>query len=485
MANLGQLVYQLPKQGIGSNLSTLHSLSRQKKGASNRYGRAPSLVSQYHGEGVGNFAAAPMQNAASGGNVDLAPPPTPTPAPFSPSPTPSPPVSAGADPGEGQSTDNSILGTMMSNAMAANMGGKGLKGLGQLGLKGLAMNAPWGMMMEAAPQVAIQSMLSMPSVISNATAIAASGQAAHSQAQNTALDPSEIDPMASGLFSQMPTSSPLSALMNLLSDNPFGDLGSNALGGLNISPTTPADLDVSGQIASPFADMSLESDPNAQSTQTSQEAATQLGTLFGMEQGKGFSTPTPAGTISSLDHSAANTNTDSTGNFNDTSPARGAGTSAQGVTGTSGNMGMGSDAASLAAAEAASSASSNSGSSPTGPMGEGPDAGGDGGDGCTVICTELHRQGLISDDIYKADAAFGKSLDDDTIRGYHLWGKPVARAMRKSPLLTWLIKPIVLSWARAMAGRQNSLFWSVALKLGIPVCRFIGRRNTNTELIYE
>ena len=110
--------------------------------------------------------------------------------------------------------------------------------------------------------------------------------------------------------------------------------------------------------------------------------------------------------------------------------------------------------------------------------GESGDVGG-GGDGDTVICTELYRQGLMPTDIYEADCAFGASLDSDVMEGYQLWGKPVAHAMSKSKLLTMIAKPFVLSWANHMAygfGGKRTLFGRFALTIGVPICRFIGRR---------
>jgi hypothetical protein len=106
------------------------------------------------------------------------------------------------------------------------------------------------------------------------------------------------------------------------------------------------------------------------------------------------------------------------------------------------------------------------------PMGIGGE-GADGGDG-TVICTELHRQGLMSDEVYKVDSEYGKSLDGDIIRGYQSFGIPIARAMAKSPILTAIVKPMALKWAYHMAGQHN-IFGKIALTLGIPVCRWIGK----------
>lgn len=92
----------------------------------------------------------------------------------------------------------------------------------------------------------------------------------------------------------------------------------------------------------------------------------------------------------------------------------------------------------------------------------------------TVICTELHRQGLMDDETYKADAIFGSKQDFEVIAGYHTWGIPLATAMRNSRFITCIVKPLALAWAEDMAGKQNKL-GRFLNTIGIPICRFIGR----------
>lgn len=94
----------------------------------------------------------------------------------------------------------------------------------------------------------------------------------------------------------------------------------------------------------------------------------------------------------------------------------------------------------------------------------------------TVICTELHRQGLMSDEIYEKDAEYGKFLAGEcptVIRGYHLFGVPLARKMKTSPRLTKLIKPFGLAWAKHIAGEDNILGMFIFM-IGVPVCFTLG-----------
>lgn len=99
----------------------------------------------------------------------------------------------------------------------------------------------------------------------------------------------------------------------------------------------------------------------------------------------------------------------------------------------------------------------------------------------SVICTELHRQGLMDDETFAADDLFGKTLPADVIRGYHAWAIPLARAMRHSRILTRIVAPLALSWAKTMRAKiegkpeNETLFGNLALRFGAPLCALIGR----------
>jgi hypothetical protein len=103
------------------------------------------------------------------------------------------------------------------------------------------------------------------------------------------------------------------------------------------------------------------------------------------------------------------------------------------------------------------------------------------GSGGTVICTELHRQGIMADAMYEADSAFGATLSREVMDGYQRWGVHVAAAMRRSKILTRLIAPIVLRWGAQMQflfngqGKANLIGWLI-LRVGIPICGYLGKR---------
>ena len=101
--------------------------------------------------------------------------------------------------------------------------------------------------------------------------------------------------------------------------------------------------------------------------------------------------------------------------------------------------------------------------------------------GDKVICTQTMHQGLLCPVILKADEAYGRTLPKEVMRGYHSWGRPVARTMKEFPILTYILAPFSRAWAHEAAFRYNgsgesNLLGRFLLKIGIPFCKFLGRR---------
>jgi hypothetical protein len=92
----------------------------------------------------------------------------------------------------------------------------------------------------------------------------------------------------------------------------------------------------------------------------------------------------------------------------------------------------------------------------------------------TVICTELHRQGLMPTKTYLKDSAYGKTLPVEVIAGYQFWAIPVVNLMKKSPTFTKMIAPFAMSWAKHIAGEKKSIFGYMCQITGEPVCGLIG-----------
>lgn len=101
-----------------------------------------------------------------------------------------------------------------------------------------------------------------------------------------------------------------------------------------------------------------------------------------------------------------------------------------------------------------------------------------------VLCTELHRQGFLPDDVYASDFIVGKTMsyqDPCVVEGYHYWAKPLVYRMRQSRLLTAIVKPFVKAWAYEMhhqvTGKKCSSFIGKLLVFaGVPLCRLIGKQ---------
>ncbi|QSH39327.1 type II secretion system protein [Candidatus Kaiserbacteria bacterium] len=113
---------------------------------------------------------------------------------------------------------------------------------------------------------------------------------------------------------------------------------------------------------------------------------------------------------------------------------------------------------------------------------------GDGG--TTVICTELYRQGLLDDVIYEADAAFGATLSQTTLRGYHAWAVPVVTLMQKSEQVTRIVAVIAKPWTVEMAHQmgvldEGSIIGKAMMIVGVPVSWTIGAVVTITSALVE
>ena len=105
-----------------------------------------------------------------------------------------------------------------------------------------------------------------------------------------------------------------------------------------------------------------------------------------------------------------------------------------------------------------------------------------GGGGITVICTEMHRQRLITDSDLKITSEFSrKFIDDYTYYGYRLMADPIVAKMRCSRLLTFVLLPFVKAYTKEAKHRlglckKGSRLGELILKIGIPQCRAKYRR---------
>jgi len=111
--------------------------------------------------------------------------------------------------------------------------------------------------------------------------------------------------------------------------------------------------------------------------------------------------------------------------------------------------------------------------------------------GGTVICSELHRQGYITSEELELDSLYRiKYIDDETYAGYLSWAVKVVGLMQKSKIVTQMVRPFGVGWAKEMSyrlepERKGSLIGKLLLKFGVPICRFIGKRRESWAAISE
>lgn len=141
-----------------------------------------------------------------------------------------------------------------------------------------------------------------------------------------------------------------------------------------------------------------------------------------------------------------------------------------------------SDGASAAASAASASCSASAAATSCGPGdGVGGDGGGGGGGGGKVICTELCRMGAIDHALWMADIRYSQDhFSARTLRGYHLWGIPFVRLMRRHPVLARLALPPTRWFAEDIGYRMgvrpepNRKGWVLRELLFRPMCAGLG-----------
>lgn len=106
----------------------------------------------------------------------------------------------------------------------------------------------------------------------------------------------------------------------------------------------------------------------------------------------------------------------------------------------------------------------------------------------TVICTELHRQGYIPKEIMDYEYLYRiDNIDMPAYIGYRKLADPVVSIMRKSKVITYIVKPFGVGVAYEMAHRANaeikgSILGSIILYLGLPLCRQIAKRDRRKSI---
>jgi hypothetical protein len=106
-----------------------------------------------------------------------------------------------------------------------------------------------------------------------------------------------------------------------------------------------------------------------------------------------------------------------------------------------------------------------------------------GGTRLTVICTELYRQGFMTNEIREADEEFGRiisSTSPETMIGYHYWAIPIVGLMKKSSLFSRIVWFVAKPWAYQMAYEmgvidKGNLAGKILMRFGIFISKSIGK----------
>lgn len=90
-----------------------------------------------------------------------------------------------------------------------------------------------------------------------------------------------------------------------------------------------------------------------------------------------------------------------------------------------------------------------------------------------VICTELMEQGLLDKELWKSGAWHYQGLNPYVLIGYHSWGRPYVRLMKRSKLATAFIRPWAVGRYEYIAGKKNFRGW-LTCAIGEKVCKLLG-----------
>ena len=98
-----------------------------------------------------------------------------------------------------------------------------------------------------------------------------------------------------------------------------------------------------------------------------------------------------------------------------------------------------------------------------------------------VICTELHRRGLMDRKLWLMDLRFTENFLSRThLRGYHLWALPLVRRMQVSETLTRRVEPIARWRALEIAHRLEPETYppnrkgKLVRRIAEPICYLLG-----------
>lgn len=103
--------------------------------------------------------------------------------------------------------------------------------------------------------------------------------------------------------------------------------------------------------------------------------------------------------------------------------------------------------------------------------------------GGSVVCTELHRQGIMSKELYNNDVRFAHAhMSEVVLTGYRYWGIPVVHMMRTSPTVSAIAAFFAVNRAHYIASvtgeakyhPARAVFGALINAIGVPACYILG-----------
>lgn len=105
--------------------------------------------------------------------------------------------------------------------------------------------------------------------------------------------------------------------------------------------------------------------------------------------------------------------------------------------------------------------------------------------GGSVVCTELHAQGMMSRQLYYNDSQFAATkVHPQVLQGYRFWGVPTVKLMRRSKLVTHIAAFFAVNRAHYIAAKYaketisysptRAAIGAVINTVGVPICYLIG-----------
>lgn len=103
----------------------------------------------------------------------------------------------------------------------------------------------------------------------------------------------------------------------------------------------------------------------------------------------------------------------------------------------------------------------------------------------TVICTELVHLGLMDRDLYNAGTMHFLRLDSRVIIGYQAWAVPIARLIRKYPVLGKFFLPVANARYRYLVENKFSIIGWASVHVAQPICFMIGACIPNRQILNQ